>query len=118
MRKLLGVVLLLATFACAKTKPEEFTNTAKVVAVASHTETTRYANVGRIAKPHNETIYVMMTEIGDRVYELQGRRLELGSYKVKPIADGFEFLLTDKNGKATSHSFKIVGERTKEQQQP
>jgi hypothetical protein len=133
MKKLLMLLVVLTTAVFAKVKPEEFTLTANVTAVKSHDETTGMRNqapmntgnasfdkaynaAGTYSTVETDRVFVMATEIGDRVYELEGhRRLELGTYQAKRAPRGFHFLYTDKDGKEVStRLLRIVGERMKE----
>ena len=137
----LGLCLLIAPLATVpplaygkkKVNPDEFTTTAEVTEVTSEKQTTGYHNTvasscsnpkGSFQKgycaatPNNsyaytETDYVMVTTIGDVVYQLSGSRLELGTYKVKKDGDGYRFLLKDKKGKDVAPYYEIVGMKKK-----
>jgi len=61
--------------------------------------------------------YILATDIGDKTYDLEGPRLELGEYNAR-FADKtshgiseIEFLINDKSGKPKVIRYKIVGER-------
>jgi len=124
-----------------KTNPSDFSLTARVVSVTSSKQpvglrsndcTGREVITGRAedaaadAKaaacavkggPKQEvipdTIYVMTTEIGDSIYEIEGTRLEIGTYQARIRGDFVDFLLKDRKGKPKSFPFRIVGQRSR-----
>src|SRR4051812_36862717 len=129
MRNLLAALMLLACSALAfakQPKPEDFTIDAEVSEIHSHNEVTGSTNSYRPAYCNSpkgsfqtaycaglgpggstadtENVSVMTTAIGDRIYELQGNRLNLGNYKARKAKrcptifksdcqDGYEFLV-------------------------
>lgn len=74
---------------------------------------------GDTASIKQGTNFFMTVEIGDKIYKLQGPRLELGDYKVQFIkaskrdSGGISFLLKDKKDKPISVLYRIAGERLK-----
>ena len=139
-------VLLVTPGLCKKNlNPEDFKIEANVVEVASQqftkgTSTTHpvlpsYCSDPKTsyekaycqtagAAPATSTVeqgtnYVMTTEINDKIYDLQGPRLELGNYHVRfteasrRTPAGIEFLLKDKKGNPVAVGYTIVGERLK-----
>lgn len=140
MRKLLlGILLLLlpSSALCKKLDPKDFNLTATVTAVSSHDETTSSrttkidpcagmgANDPRRARVNCEptqsqtsygtvTSFVLTASVGDKIYELQGFRLELGTYHARFTTRSHrtvvELLIEDAKGKLSSRSYEIVGE--------
>lgn len=74
---------------------------------------------GDTASVEYETVYFLTTEIGSKIYELRGRHLEVGDYKVRFTsasrnkAPAVEFLLRDRKGKLRVVRYEISGERLK-----
>src|SRR5205814_6617643 len=132
-RIVLLLLVALSTIDFAKVKREEFTITATVTAVKSHSEVTGMhtnaplntgnkpfddaynAAAGTNSTVRNDIVFVLVTEVGNRVYELESyMRLELGIYQAKRDPKGFYFLYTDKHGKpASTRLLRIVGEEKK-----
>lgn len=140
------LVLLLVGMAHGKDKhvdPAKFTDTVKVVEITSRTEavSTRStlpsycsspstpfqksycAAAGNRSYVDNQRVTVMNVESGERVYQIEGDRLELGDYKVKlqscagvkgRCEPSIDFLMNDKNGKPVGVWYPIVGEKMKE----
>jgi hypothetical protein len=67
----------------------------------------------------SSTYYVLTTEIGDKIYDLQGPRLELGKYHARFTMarrgwpEGVAVLGRDKKGRPAEIWYRIVGERLK-----
>ena len=76
---------------------------------------------GDTSKVKSATYYVLTTEIGDKVYDLQGPRLELGNYHARFTEArrgwpaGVALLGRDKKGSPAEIWYRIVGERLKKQ---
>ena len=126
MRKLILCFLLLGAVSVAKTKPEEFTLTAKVTAVIKHDNIvglradndhqSAYTEYNRPEyTAEREIFYVIVAEIGGKIYELKGETpLVEGTYQAKRKSRAFQFLYTDKHGKVVpTRPLRIIGERMK-----
>jgi hypothetical protein len=74
---------------------------------------------GDTSKVESATRYVLTTEIGGKVYDLQGPRLELGNYHARFTEArrgwpaGVAVLGRDKKGSPAEIWYRIVGERLK-----
>ena len=148
LKTILAVLLLLAPAPGfgKKIKPEEFTVQAKIVEVLLHDEaqdmTAAYpslppsysnpeeglqkgsyqasAAAGERTTAKHVIYYNLITEIGDKVYDLRGTfLLQLGTYPAKfkessrGASAGVVFLSKDKKGKSIAPQYLIVGVRMK-----
>ena len=118
MTAVLGSLLLAVAFpsgtSVAKVHPEEFSQTAIVIKVTAEREIEGARRRGKV-RYGNE--FFVVTEVGDKVYDLNGdQRIEPGTYRAKINGKGnrVRFLLDGKDGKPKcSEWYKVSGEQAK-----
>ncbi len=118
MRLVSAIALLVVSFvspvSVAKVNPEEFDQTAIVKKVTPEREIEGAARHGGI---RYGTQFFVVTEIGDKVYDLSGaQRIEPGTYRAKINSrhNRVQFLLDSKDGNPKrSEWYKISEERQK-----
>jgi uncharacterized protein (DUF2141 family) len=107
------MALLLSTLALpllsSKPNAAEFTSQATITEVNSHREAS-FRSVEGTGHTRYKNVFVMTTQIGDKVYEVQGPRLDVGKYSIKMKGDKIGFLSTDKKGNPKEIDCDIVGE--------
>jgi len=105
---------VLVSVSAARVNPDEFDLTANIKEVTSGREARKVTESGRV---RYGTQFVVVTEIGDKVYDLSGgQRVELGTDRARVDSKHtrVQFLLQDKDGKAKSSIwYEIIGERQK-----
>jgi hypothetical protein len=114
LASLLLAVVLPSTRSVAKVNPEEFSQTAIVIKVTAEREIEGARRRGKV-RYGNE--FFVVTEVGDKVYDLNGgQRIEPGTYRAKINGKGnrVRFLLDGKDGKPKcSEWYKVSGEQAK-----
>ncbi|MFZ1919076.1 MAG: hypothetical protein WAU58_15995 [Terriglobales bacterium] len=119
LASLLLAVVLPSTRSVAKVNPEEFSQTAIVIKVTTEREIEGARRRGKV-RYGNE--FFVVTEVGDKVYDLNGdQRIEPGTYRAKINGKGnrVRFLLDSKDGKPKCSAwYKVTGEQAKIGEKP